>query len=219
MRILYNSKELQYKDPFGTLIPGQVCTLQIQIPATVGTTAVECLFQQEDGSFAFSVSMELDSVSGPYQRFRGCFSFNAPGLFFYYFRITGNTGTFRLFKQGDDTNMEDGDLWQVSCVPQDFHAPDWALGATIYQIFPDRFCRSGNCDLTDKLSPYTLHANWDEEVQWQPDEKGVILNNDFFGGNFRGITEKMDYIASLGATILYLNPISKSFSKIGRAHV
>ena len=39
-----------------------------------------------------------------------------------------------------------------------------------------------------------------------------MLNNDFYGGNFKGITEKMDYIASLGTTILYLNPISKSFS-------
>ena len=47
---------------------------------------------------------------------------------------------------------------------------------------------------------------------WKPDEKGEVLNNDFYGGNFKGITEKMDYIASLGTTILYLNPISKSFS-------
>jgi glycosidase len=39
-----------------------------------------------------------------------------------------------------------------------------------------------------------------------------VLNNDFYGGNFRGITEKMDYIASLGTTILYLNPVCKSFS-------
>ena len=39
-----------------------------------------------------------------------------------------------------------------------------------------------------------------------------MLNNDFFGGNFQGITRKMGYIASMGATILYLNPISKSFS-------
>ena len=39
-----------------------------------------------------------------------------------------------------------------------------------------------------------------------------MLNNDFYGGNFQGITEKMDYLASLWVTILYLNPISKSFS-------
>ena len=39
-----------------------------------------------------------------------------------------------------------------------------------------------------------------------------MLNNDFYGGNFKGIAEKMEYIASLGVNILYLNPISKSFS-------
>lgn len=39
-----------------------------------------------------------------------------------------------------------------------------------------------------------------------------MLNNDFYGGNFKGITSKMDYLASLGVGILYLNPISKSFS-------
>ena len=212
MRILYNSKELSFKDPFGTLLPEQECTLQILIPATVGTSRVECILQREDGSHAMTVPLDFDCTKGAYQRFRGSFHFDAPGLFFYYFRITGHTGTFRLFKQGDDTNMEAGSLWQVSCVPADFHAPDWAKGAMIYQVFPDRFHRSGETDLTGKLQPYTLHKNWYEEVEWKPTADGQVLNNDFFGGNFRGITEKMDYIASLGTTILYLNPISKSFS-------
>ena len=130
----------------------------------------------------------------------------------YYFKIYKPEGAFRLFKQGHDTNMEAGDLWQLTCTPADFTTPDWAKGAIIYQVFPDRFCKAGECDLTGKLKPFTLHKNWNEEVGWQPDEKGRVLNNDFFGGNFRGITEKMDYIASLGATILYLNPINKSFS-------
>ena len=108
--------------------------------------------------------------------------------------------------------MEAGDLWQVSCVPADFHTPDWAKGALIYQVFPDRFYKSGECDLTGKLKPYTVHDSWDEEVGWRPARDGRVLNNDFFGGNFRGITEKLPYIASLGATILYLNPISMAFS-------
>jgi len=97
-------------------------------------------------------------------------------------------------------------------VPADFTAPDWAMGAVFYQIFPDRFHRCGTCDLTGKLQPYTLHESWDEEVHWRPTPDGKVLNNDFFGGNFRGITEKLPYIASLGVSILYLNPISKSFS-------
>ena len=49
MRILYNSKELTFKDPFGTLVPDQVCTLNIHIPSSVQATRVECLFSREDG--------------------------------------------------------------------------------------------------------------------------------------------------------------------------
>ena len=212
MRILFNSKELQYKDPFGTLIPGQSCTLRIRIPKTVRTSAVECIFQAEDGTPAMTVPLEKDFADHNYEQFCGSFSLSVPGLYFYYFRITGWTGSFRLFKYGDDTNMEDGSMWQISCVPGNFHAPDWAKGAAIYQVFPDRFCRSGETDLTGKLQPYTIHKNWNEDVDWQPTADGKVLNNDFFGGNFRGITKKLDYIASLGTTILYLNPISKSFS-------
>ena len=212
MRILFDSKDLQFKDPFGTLTPGQDCTLTIHIPATVGAFRVECVISHEDGSHAMTVPLSLAQEQGWYQHFRGSFSFAQPGLYFYYFYIVGSTGGFRLFKLGDDTNMEAGDCWQVSCVPKDFVTPEWARGATIYQVFPDRFCKSGDCDLTGKLQPYTVHENWSDEVDWRPTPKGEVLNNDFFGGNFRGITEKLPYIASLGTDILYLNPISKSFS-------
>ena len=213
MRILYDSKLPQYKTPFGTLTPNETCTLHIHIPCSVRTTGVVCLLCYEDGrTTAQEISLYKERVKGAYDVWSGSFSIPDIGLYFYYFLISNPDGTFRLFKQGDDTNMEAGDLWQVSCVPADFHTPDWAKGATIYQIFPDRFCKSGECDLTGKLTPYTVHKSWNEEVSWQPTPEGVVLNNDFYGGNFRGITEKLDYIASLGTTLLYLNPISKSFS-------
>ena len=212
MRILFDSKLLTFKDPFGTLIPDQNCTLHIHIPETVPTIKVECILCHHDGSLYKAVPMPFYAQTGPYHIYRGIFSLEDTGVFFYHFYITTKDGGFRLFKYGNDTNMEDGDLWQLSCIPADFHTPDWSKGATIYQIFPDRFCKSGVCDLTGKLEPYTIHDHWDEEVQWQPNEQGEILNNDFYGGNFRGITEKMDYIASLGITMIYLNPIGKSFS-------
>ena len=213
MRILYDSKLPQYKTPFGTLTPGQVCTVHIHIPCAVGTTAVTLLLKYEDGKTgAQDIPLEKQSVKGPYEVWGGDFSIPHTGLYFYYFYIRKPDGGFRLFKQGDDTNMEDGSLWQVSCVPADFHTPDWAKGATIYQIFPDRFYKAGNCDPTGKLTPYTLHRTWGEEVEWKPTADGKVLNNDFYGGNFKGITEKLDYIASLGVNLIYLNPISKSFS-------
>ena len=212
MRILFDSKQPKFKSPFGTLTPDQVCTLNIHVPSNLQATAVNCILTEENGSKAQEVKLECKMKEGLYDIFQGQFSISRAGLYFYYFHITTPTSSFRLFKQGEDTNMEAGDLWQVSCVPADFTTPDWAKGAIIYQVFPDRFYPSGKPDLTGKLQPYTLHKDWYEEVDWRPTPEGVVLNNDFYGGNFRGIIEKMDYIASLGTTILYLNPISKSFS-------
>jgi len=212
MRILFDSKQLQYKTPFGTLVPDQICTLNIHIPSSVQARNVTCILNYENGTNAQYIGLTFQQKKGPYDIYQGTFSIPYTGLYFYYFSIEHASGSFRLFKQGDDTNMEAGDLWQVSCVPADFKTPDWAKGATIYQVFPDRFHKSGKCDLTGKLEPYTLHRHWYEEVDWRPTPEGKVLNNDFFGGNFKGITEKMDYIASMGTTILYLNPISKSFS-------
>ena len=212
MRILYNSRESRFKTPFGTLLPEQTCTLHIHVPIPVQADYVACELLHEDMSAAQVVKMEKETTKGAYVIFRGEFTISTPGLYFYFFRVCTREGCFRLFKQGEDTNMEAGDLWQVSCVPADFHTPDWAKGALIYQVFPDRFYKSGECDLTGKLKPYTVHDCWDEEVGWRPARDGRGLNNDFFGGNFRGITEKLPYIASLGATILYLNPISMAFS-------
>ena len=212
MRILYDSKLPQYKTPFGVLTPGEPCTLRIHVPEAVCAKRVDCLVSREDGSPAFAFSLDPESRDGPYRIFRGDFTLEERGLYFYYFIVHHNEGSFRLFKQGNDTNMEAGDLWMLNCVPAEYDTPDWAQGAVIYQVFPDRFAKSGSPDLTGKLTPYTVHKDWNEEVTWQPEEDGTVLNNDFFGGNFRGITEKLDYIASLGVTILYLNPISKSFS-------
>ena len=212
MRILFDSQQKQFKDPFGTLTPGQVCALHIHVPSNVQATAVFCILNKENGEEAYRFPMSLEQVRGAYDIFQGNVQLPECGLYYYYFYVVKSNGGFRLFKQGHDTNMEDGGCWQLSCVPTDFTTPDWAKGAVIYQVFPDRFCKDGDCDLSGKLEPYVVHKNWNEEVVWQPTAEDMILNNDFFGGNFQGITKKMAYIASLGTTILYLNPISKSFS-------
>ena len=212
MRILYDSKQLIHKDPFGTLTPNQSCTLRIHIPSDVQATCVTCLFQHPDGARALTVELEYQMKKGAYDIFGGKFAMEKPGLYFYHFHVRHRSGGFHLYKQGDGTNLEAGDLWQVSCVPEVHAGPHWAQGATMYQIFPDRFHKSGKCDLTGKLEPYTVHDNWSEEVHWQPEADGRVLNNDFYGGNFKGITEKLDYIAGLGVTVIYLNPVGKSFS-------
>ena len=211
LRILFNSRNASYKEPFGTVTPEQLCTLRVQIPEHCQTREATCRLLREDGSLHTEVPLQRIAVQSPYETWSCRFTLEE-GLYFYFFRITTAHETFSLLRQGEDTNMEAGDWWQLSCVPKNAETPEWAQGAIIYQIFPDRFAKSGNCDLTGKLEPYTVHQNWNEEVHWQPTERGEVLNNDFFGGNFRGITEKLPYLASLGVTMLYLNPISKAFS-------
>ena len=85
MRILFDSKQLQFKSPFGTLVPGQVCTLQIHIPHTVQAKSVECVLQNPDGTAAKTVTMEYAKKLGAYEIFKGSFTMETPGLYFYFF--------------------------------------------------------------------------------------------------------------------------------------
>ena len=76
-----------------------------------------------------------------------------------------------------------------------------------YQLFPDRFHRAKKRDAAGLVGPRTLHERWDEAPEYRPNAEGEITCSDFFGGDLAGITEKLDYLSSLGVTTLYLCPI------------
>ena len=108
MRILFDSKKLTFKDPFGTLIPGQDCKLNIHVPQTVGAVKVDCVLHMDGSHDEQIVTMLPTQHIGAYTVFSGSFSLANTGLYFYYFRVHKADSCFRLFKHGDDTNMEDG---------------------------------------------------------------------------------------------------------------
>ena len=152
MRILFNSKLTEYKDPFGVLTEDESCRLRLDIPREVGALRAEVVLEEAGTDHILTFPMNLAGEIGEYQYFKG--KIRLPrGLYFYYFRIYKPNGSFRLFKQGDDTNMEAGDRWQVSAIPKDAVVPEWAKGAVIYQIYPDRFYKAGECDLTARSNP------------------------------------------------------------------
>ncbi len=184
--------------------------MTVFVPDTAGAVAVSLILEDCDGQFCREVSFALTAREGDYGHWQGSFTMER-GLYFYWFRIYKEEGSFRLFKQGITTNMEQGDKWQLTFLPEDLTVPDYATGAVMYQILPDRFCKAGDCDLTGKLEPYTLHEDWYDLPRYGPDGEGH-WNNDFFGGNFRGIREKLPYLKDLGVGILYLNPIVMAFS-------
>ncbi len=72
--------------------------------------------------------------------------------------------------------------------------PEWARGATFYQIFPDRFARGGGGTHSRPLAP------WD----------AVPGRRTFLGGDLDGIVAKLDHLASLSVDALYLTPIFTS---------
>ena len=211
MRILYNSKIEYFKTPFGCLRQNELCSLRIKIPVSCRTTAVLLCIKNESG-FNMSVPFLFEMLDGDYEVYKTEFSLFANDLYFYYFKITTQNEEFDLFKQGDDTNIGVGDLWQVTCFDKAYDTPDSFKGRVMYQIFPDRFAKSGEVDAKDKLKPYYLHEDKKDHPVYLPNEEGKIVNNDFFGGNLKGIEEKLPYLKSMGIGIIYLNPIFMAFS-------
>ncbi len=100
--------------------------------------------------------------------------------------------------------------FQLTVYSSEYKVPSWLNGGIIYQIFPDRFCSSS----ADKTAPNgkVLHSNWLDTPVFLPNEKGRVVNNDFFGGDLQGIISKLDYLSELGVTAIYLNPIFEAFS-------
>lgn len=211
MRILYNSKNKYHKTPFGCLRTNENCTLKIDIPKSCQTKKVQLCIKNEDG-FKMVVPFFKDGENESYETYQTNFSLFAKGLYFYYFKITTENEEFDLYKEGDDTNIGIGDLWQVTCFDLCYDTPDDFKGKVIYQIFPDRFAKSGKVNVQGKLEPYFIHESTKETPVFLPDENGKIINNDFFGGNLNGITEKLPYLKKLGVGIIYLNPIFFAYS-------
>lgn len=142
-------------------------------------------------------------------------TYTVPGegeLCWYVFRLTRWDGTLSyLGKNGLRPDRDGAERWQLT-VYEDTATPDWFGRGVTYQIFPDRFRRTGTPDVSGMVGRRWLHESWDDQPVFRPDEDGQITNRDFFGGSLAGITEKLDYLQSLSVTTLYLNPIFEAAS-------
>jgi glycosidase len=81
--------------------------------------------------------------------------------------------------------------------------PSWLTGQVMYQIFPDRFARANVANTSDNSHYNTgvVLKNWDESPE-KPSR-----GRDFFGGNLRGVINKLAYLQELGITCIYFTPI------------
>ena len=78
--------------------------------------------------------------------------------------------------------------------------PDWHLSSVVYEIFPDRFASSGR-----EVEPpeWAIRRGWDDA----PTGRGPETQFEWFGGDLRGVEERLDHVESLGASVLYFTPI------------
>jgi len=76
-----------------------------------------------------------------------------------------------------------------------FSVPNWAKRAIFYQIFPERFCNG------DKTNDPPNVVEWGTLP---------ITHETFYGGDLRGIIERLPYLSNLGINVIYLTPIFSS---------
>ncbi len=133
--------------------------------------------------------------------------FHKIGLFFYLFDFGGiYLGSGRLRRGVMTGNPEP---WQITVYDEGYRTPDWFKDGIMYQIFPDRFRKAGEYPVREGK---ILRRDWGGTPSYRPNEFGKILNNDFFGGNFNGVREKLDYLKSLHVSVIYFNPVFEAFS-------
>ena len=200
------------KTPFGAVVCGQEVTFTCRPLSSEGFTHCALVLYREFSGKGQEIELSPAGFLGD----RVCFStvFRAPEepeLVWYHFRFWRDDGSGcdldRTGYRSDGQPLS----WQLT-VYRKSQVPEWYGEGTVYQIFPDRFQRLSVPNPEGLVGNRWVHENWDEAPAWRPDPDGEVRNRDFFGGSLAGITDKLDELAALGVTTIYLNPIFESAS-------
>ncbi len=206
--IPYNSRQTYHKAPFGAVREGEKVTMRIVLPRNICCTGASLVIDSDSGKTSV-YPMIWECMEGfDEEWWTVSFTPEKEGLYWYHFAIAQKSGGGVITKFENSTGRisADGTSFQLTVYSKDFETPDWIKGSVIYQIFPDRFNNSG-IKKSNVPSDRVLREDWGGEPMWKPDGDGKITKYDFFGGDFKGIEEKLDYLEDLGVGCIYLNPI------------
>ena len=101
-----------------------------------------------------------------------------------------------------DHDVHSNNDFQLVATPAN---PNWINSAVFYQIFPDRFAKSGKIDIT---------PDWAYPREWNllPRGRGKFTGQELYGGDLYGVQEHLDHITDLGVNGIYFTPIFPSRS-------
>lgn len=214
MYIPYNSRLEYHKSIFGAVKTGQTVTFRIILPRDFCCHAAKLVIKKaEDAQYSY-INMQWDCMEGVGEEWwKIDFTAEDAALYKYHFEYDTSWGTSRIYHVGNGLAAikGEGDDWQLTVYDKNFHTPEWLKGGIIYQIFPDRFAFSGT-KKQNVPSDRVLRTDRDGDPYWIPTAEGKVLNNDYFGGDLKGIEQKLGYLKLLGVTCIYLNPIFEAQS-------
>ena len=200
----FNSRNTFFKQPFGAVKETTTVTFTV---TSDNESVVPVLCIAKEGGREMRILMNMHTAEDGTKTFTADYTFDKLGLYFYCFKF--DSGKYGIYNAGKgDGYMTDRGPWFMQTVyAKNFSTPDKFKGGIMYQIFPDRFYESKEKEeLTWPDRVYRRDKDGQPFFKWGEGETELI-NTDYYGGDLKGITQKLDYLKGLGVTCIYLNPI------------
>ncbi len=87
--------------------------------------------------------------------------------------------------------------------------PDWAKEAIWYQIFPERFCNGDPSNDPPVVRSWT--SAWYEPAEFEGQDGQTFweyfVYQRMYGGDLKGVQDRLDHLVELGVNAIYLNPV------------
>lgn len=220
--VYYNSWDESYKKPFGAIEKGEEITFRVkQLNEAVkdvylvinidGQSPIEFLLERPTEDAFFKMTLESSKITE---------------LHFYSFRIViqkNDEEEISLFYGNNEQNLggegthydyqNDTRTYQLTTYEVEDYAPMWFRAGIVYHIFVDRFYNGNKDGRVSNPKPNSMIYTHDSKMPYYiKDEYGEILRWDFYGGNLKGIIQKLPYLKELGVTVLFLSPIFEARS-------
>ncbi len=209
---IFDSRKTEYKSIVSAVATEEAVKFRIVVPRSLGCTGAS-LAVYKDGEETVYYGMFWAGMCGDDNEYWELhFSATTSGLYFYHFELDTPWGKSFIKNVGNGCGdfSIDGSDFQQTVYDKNFQTPDFLKGGIIYQIFPDRFYCSGK--KKNNVPATRVMRKWGDEPFWHENQMNGLWNNDYFGGDLKGIEEKLDYIKELGVSCIYLNPIFEANS-------
>lgn len=218
----HDSGKLRFREPYGALRCGDDAILRLFVWGE-GMGEAEAVLRIWSGGERFITGSSHWDMGSRVFEFHVTAP-DSPGMMWYNFRVTWRGELYYvgaadacLRTGASEFTKEVPHDFRITVYDKDFEAPEAFAGRIAYQIFPDRFARgeyagaeAGSAHHRAKGRRVTV-KDWGEEVDYLPrDNEKYYSPQDYYMGNFQGIVDRIPYLKSLGAEVLYLNPIFES---------